>query len=646
MLVVYAATLAPSVTFWDSGEFIAAARVLGIPHPPGTPIFVLLLNVWGKLLSFLPFAVATNFLSAVCTAAAVGLTVVWMGRSGAIASAAAAGITAGAMVSVWQNATETEVYAASLALALATIVVADRFGRSGERRWLVLTSYLLALAIPLHASALIAAPVVIFLAAWRSNVDGVGVSQDWHAGAALTGVAVCAIGASRLSVGMMTVGLALVLATTVVGPRSGRLPRSTVLAMAASIAVAFSALLFMLIRARHDPAINQGNPSTWHALIDVIGRRQYDVQGVWPRQAPIWLQLANWFEYADWQFALSLGPTVIPTVARVTATVLFAVLAVVGAQWHRRVDRRTWTAVLLLLVCGTLGVIVYLNLKAGISFAWELVPDGARHEARERDYFFVLGFWAWGIWTGMGAMVFAQRLRLPRAVGFIVAGLPIALNWSAVTRRGGVDAELPREVAVSLLDSAPKGAVLVVAGDNDTYPLWYAQRVEHVRPDVTVVTTPLLEAGWYAEELARREELIAQPNLERGPAALRDVAASAARQGRPLAVAMTVPASDRDIMSRTWTVIGPVLFSSPDAIGLSPSPERPEVIRIDTTATRAAATAFDGWRRGRSVRPAIDPVNEYFMKTLSCPGLSLVESPSVAQRASLDSTCNLGDSRR
>ena len=52
MLLVYLATLAPSVTFWDAGEFIAAARVLGIPHPPGTPLFIVLLNAWAKVLSF------------------------------------------------------------------------------------------------------------------------------------------------------------------------------------------------------------------------------------------------------------------------------------------------------------------------------------------------------------------------------------------------------------------------------------------------------------------------------------------------------------------------------------------------------------------------------------------------------------------
>ncbi|MGE5733374.1 MAG: protein O-mannosyl-transferase family, partial [Gemmatimonas sp.] len=485
LLVVYVATLAPSVTFWDSGEFIAAARVLGIPHPPGTPLFVVALNAWARLWWFLPFAVAANLLSAVCAAAAGGLTALWIGRSSRSPLVGiAAAITAGAMSSVWQNATETEVYSASLLLSVAAIVVADRAGETGERRWTVLAAYLLALALPLHLSALVAAPVVVLLA-----TDRVDAPRDWGAGCALLGVCIAVVGASRVSVALVAVGVAVV-ATSAFMARDER--RTVGVWRALSVVtvgvVACTALLFLALRARHDPMINQGDPNTWSRVASVVGRKQYDVAGLWPRQAPVWLQLANWFEYADWQVALSLGPSVIPTVWRVLATVAFAMLGLIGSSWHRRTDKRGWRAVALLFLCGSLGVLVYLNFKAGRSFGWQFVPEDARHEARDRDYFFVLGFWAWGIWAAMGALALARRFALPVWLGLVVAALPIALNWSAVDRRPEPEASLPRELAAVLLDRLPARAVLFVAGDNDSYPLWYAQQVENRRRDVTVVT--------------------------------------------------------------------------------------------------------------------------------------------------------------
>ena len=70
VLAVYVLTLAPTVTFWDAGEFIAAARTLGIPHPPGTPLFVMIAHTWGLLVPLGEFAYRTNVLSALFSASA------------------------------------------------------------------------------------------------------------------------------------------------------------------------------------------------------------------------------------------------------------------------------------------------------------------------------------------------------------------------------------------------------------------------------------------------------------------------------------------------------------------------------------------------------------------------------------------------
>src|SRR5262249_57573258 len=127
----------------------------------------------------------------------------------------------------------------------------------------------------------------------------------------------------------------------------------------AMVMSALSATLFLLVRSRFDPGINQANPRTWSELAYTVARRQYDVAGLWPRRAPIWLQLANWFEYADWQWALRLAPSVVPNIWRVLATSLFGGLGFAGSVWHRRRERRKGGAVLLLFLLWLLGVMLF-----------------------------------------------------------------------------------------------------------------------------------------------------------------------------------------------------------------------------------------------------------------------------------------------
>ena len=515
LATIYVATLAPSVTWWDSGELIAAVHALGIPHPPGTALYVVVANVWAMLLWPLDYAMRVNLLSAVATAAAVAILGSMLARwtRDNVAGFAAA-ICSGAASSVWRNATEAEVYALALLGSALILWSADRAVAGDTRaswRWILLCGYVVGLSYSLHLAALVAVPAAALL-----------------------------IAQSRPRLTLARVGQIALIA-----------------------ALGVTVVLFLLVRAQHDPSINQGNPAMWGAFLDVLSREQYANPGFWPRQAPLYLQIGNWFEYADWQFAFGLHPVAPPSVARTSVTVLFVALGIYGSHSHRALERGSWRALALLFATASLGVVLYLNLKAGPSFGEGLLPDGAPREARERDYFFATSFLVWGLWAGFGAVRAARALgarlagssgrTILRFAGIAVVASPIVMNWSAVDRRAGGSATAARDSARELLGRVPSGGVLLAAGDNDTYPLWYAQEVESLRRDVTVVTVPLLGTAWYRSELARRHGLLDSDDAAtwRGfSETLAEVCSSARARGRPIlvapgAAARTLPASCR-----------------------------------------------------------------------------------------------------
>ena len=642
LLAVYVATLASGVTFWDAGEFIAAAHVLGIPHPPGTPLYVALAHVWSQALGgVMGVARAINLLSAVCTGAA-GASMAWLiarrSRSAGGAWAGVVGaIAAGLMTSVWSNATETEVYSLALLHSVALLVTAAMAGEGGGRdeRWLLLTAYLIALAPAVHLSALVAVPAAIVLAARRPEPANRRARWDVDRVLLLGGALIASAGVGRVDWRIVAAGFAVASAAALRTRSLRQLSAMTVLAVIAS-----SALLIMLVRARYDPAINQGNPNTLAALADVVARRQYDVAPLLPRSAPVWIQLANVFQYVDWQAAMSWGAGIVTSPARVIATIAWIALAAMGLRAMRRESREMADALLVLAVCGTLGVAAYLNLKAGSSLGWGILPDGTPHEARERDYFFILGFWSWGCFAGAGAVALARRCRLPAAVGLAAVLLPLVGNWRSVDRSREPEASAASQFGRALLESTPAHAVLFLQGDNDSYPIWYLQQVEGVRRDVLPVTVPLLPTNWYPAELARRSGLrwndggrvAAARTLSEHRAAL--IAAAASGANRPVIASPALEAGERSLLGAGWVLSGPV-FVAKGAAGEAGSPAT-----VDTAAARGWVQR---WGAGTALPSALsgDDVVRAMLALLDCPRLLIRPATSRAQRDSLEVNCNL-----
>ncbi len=498
LAIVYASTAAPDLTFWDAGELTTAAHTLGIPHPPGIPLWVLMGRVTSIAFHWMSPARAITMLSVLAGALTGGagawMATRWIGTCWAIMSA----LLAGTFYTVWSNATETEVYATALLASVLLLLVGERAGRHGiddnaRARLRGLMAFMAGTAVPLHLSVLVVLPASL-LFAWTGPPPRLRDYVSW--------------------VSLFLLGI--------------------------------SAVAVLPLLAARNPALNAGNPVSLEALIAVLRREQYQVAGLWPRQAPLWLQLGNVLQWADWQAAMGLQPLRVPSVPRTALTLIYGALGVMGLRLLFRYEPRAGRAMLLLVTSSSFGVALWLNMHLGPSFGGSFAPEHVLREARERDYFFALAFWTWGILAGAGLSALSTGLHRyapshwalfkSTLVGSAVF-LPAAINLSFVDRREEPAASLPRTFARLLLDAVPENGVLMTAGDNDTFPLWYLQIVEKYREDVQVVAVPLLGASWYRASI--EGEQLLQPAMGGTPrmsAVLRSIMIKAGEAGRPVRV--------------------------------------------------------------------------------------------------------------
>lgn len=518
LMLVYGMTAAPDLTFWDASELATAASTMGIPHPPGTPLWVIL----GRLVSnsvsaFLPSIApvrAVTLLSVFASALTGGIAALMVTRWIGFVGGVCAGVVAGTFFSVWNNATETEVYAVAILVAVVLLFLGERAGRSEiqeEERARVrgVIAFVAGMAVPIHLSVLVALPTAVVFA-WRGRQPRVAEVFGW--------VMLAALG--------------------------------------------FSAVAILPLLASHGPYLNSGNPVTLDALAAVLRREQYDVAGLWPRRAPLWLQIGNFFQWADWQAGLALEPRSIPSAPRSTVTIVFVIFGAIGLGRLWRQERRLGYAMLTLVVTASLGVVVWLNMLLGPSFGGSLISAGARHEARERDYFFALAFWGWGVLAGIGIGSLSKRVMERWGLGAggwaKVAGqlvllatlVPLVLNWSLVNRNSEPAASLPRIYSRMLLGAVPEGGVLFTAGDNDTFPLWYLQYVDGFRTDVQVVSIPLMGAQWYREQLVY-DGILPKPLAARWPGLsgiLRAAMSGAEAEHRAIRVSALLGAEERELL--------------------------------------------------------------------------------------------------
>ena len=172
---------------------------------------------------------------------------------------------------------------------------------------------------------------------------------------------------------------------------------------------------------------------------------------------------------------------------------------IIGIFFQFARDRRgSWVTFLMFFMTG-IAIVIYLNQPP--------------YQVRERDYAYAGSFYAFSIWAGFAVLALytavsravsdsrAARTAVAAAVSIACLGVPVLMaqqNWDDHDRSNRATAV---EMARNYLNSVGPQGILITHGDNDTFPLWYAQEVEDVRTDVRICNTSLLGTDWHIDQM-------------------------------------------------------------------------------------------------------------------------------------------------
>ena len=171
------------------------------------------------------------------------------------------------------------------------------------------------------------------------------------------------------------------------------------------------------------------------------------------------------------------------------------ILGLIGLMYHFQRDRKSFYVLLTLFLFTGLALKIYLNERP--------------FEPRERDYALVGSFYVFALWVGFGVYaiyeIIAEKVKSkiigPIVIASSLLAAPVLMasqNWDDHDRSNKYTAIA---MAKNYLDSCDKNAILFTIGDNDTFPLWYAQEIEGFRTDVKIVNTSLFMTDWYIDQM-------------------------------------------------------------------------------------------------------------------------------------------------
>ncbi len=521
--IVFLKTMAPTASFWDCGEFIACSYILGVPHPPGTPLFILLGRVFTLIPLFGQIAARVNLISVLTSALSVWLCCLlivklvnywqkegqslWM-KVGKYVGAVAGSLFLAFSDTFWSNAVEAEVYGASMFLMLLILYLGllwmDRRGTAKGDRLLTLIAYLGLLSTGIHMTVFVIMPAIFLLVVlvdrqklldWRFWITGLVLALVMHS----------------VTPFLVFMGAWLFLSFLLMQFSSKRKVWALSFLIIALGMIGYSTQLYIPIRSSLNPAIDENDPSDWQSFKAFLERKQYGAQSMIARMFYRRGSLGNQFGAKErmgfWGFFREQFMD-----KKLWFIPVFLGLLGIWEQIRRR--KREGTVLLFLVLACTVGLVLYMNFADGTK-PDPLTGEIIHIEVRDRDYFFTPGFMFFALAMGLGISALLANLGswlqtkkqvLARpfigVLSLIILGLavlPINRGLHSHNNRSGN--YLPYDYAWNLLNSCDKDAILFTNGDNDTFPLWFLQSVEKIRQDVRVVNLSLINTNWYIKQM-------------------------------------------------------------------------------------------------------------------------------------------------
>jgi hypothetical protein len=233
----------------------------------------------------------------------------------------------------------------------------------------------------------------------------------------------------------------------------------------------------------------------WRYLMWNFVGRQNDVQGRYDNLNGNWISGIPFMDSLHLGSQDNLPSDVLNNKGRNTYFFLPFILGLIGLMYHASKDRKSFYVLLSLFLFTGIALKIYLNERP--------------FEPRERDYALVGSFYVFAIWIGFGVYSLYESTKkylAPKIAGpVLIAGSLLAApvlmgfqNWDDHDRS---DRYTAVAMAKSYLSSCDKNAILFTIGDNDTFPLWYAQEIEKFRTDVKIVNTSLFMTDWYIDQM-------------------------------------------------------------------------------------------------------------------------------------------------